>query len=796
MVTAAPFLSDVFRGRGLGTDPIVAVSAPILNASGTPSGIVEGSLDLKRFARFTQGTSARVMARLIIVDRGGRIVYSFGASDLKLLQDVTGTPFGRALAQTTGDEPIAYDDGGSGGVMLAAIARSNTTGWRIVVEQPRSVARGAGRTYLFTILVGIALAALIAIALALRLASRVTRPIDLLSAALRKFDAQAPLSIAEPLSAETPAEIASLVSEFAGMSSRVHEYFNAKQASESRFRAIFDHAAIGIAVHDADGRISDANAAFQNIVGYSLHELQQMRASELSPPEDAEVTRGPVRALQAGQVDVVRLEKRFVHKKGHLITCELTVSRMNTTAEAANAGGIVGMLQDVTAKRRMERDVAWRADHDVLTGLANRARLHERLTGALERMEVPQSVAVLVLDLDEFKRVNDSLGHAAGDRLLCEVARRLLSATRGCDVVARLGGDEFAMVLDGAGSAVYAEVAARRILAALTRPIKLEGAEIVLSTSIGIAYASEDEVADELVRNADTAMYRAKHGGKGRFEVFTRAMHDDVINLLSMESDLRRAEESGELHATYQLIVDLRTGAPVGAECLMRWTRPGHGNVTPQNFIPVAEQTGLIIPLGRWILREACKQGAAWLKAMPPMVGDKPPFTITVNVSGRQLQHPQMVQSVRDALADSGFDARCLVLEITESVVMNNAESAINRLDELKALGVRLAIDDFGTGYSSLSYLQRLPIDILKIDKSFVDGLTDTSRDAALVRTILGLAETLSLRCVAEGIERPEQYEMLRKLGCQFGQGYLLARPLRAAEAGALLCPVARSDAA
>lgn len=787
MANNAPFLSDAFRGRGLGNDAIVAISAPISNNKGKPAGIVEGSLDLRRFAQFAHGALIRAAGRLIIVDSNGRVVYSSGAEQMEVLQEIDSTPLGRALKSSSKTNAIEYEDRPGSGVLVAAVARSKTTGWRVVVAQSHAQAQAEGRAYLLTILVGVALAALISVLLALRMSRRVTMPIEELIAALRLFGTGKQQSPVKPPVSDAPEEVAALVNEFAGMSARVFESTAAKEASESRFRAVFDHAAIGIAVHDLEGFFIETNAAFQKIVGYSQDELRTMRASDLSPKEAAAVTRAPVRALQAGEVDKVLVEKPFVHRDGHIITCELTVSRLDVEVAPGRIGGIVGMLQDVTDRRRMERDMAWRANHDVLTGLANRAQLHERLHEALGVMRVPGSVAVLVLDLDEFKRVNDSYGHAAGDQLLCEVSRRLLSATRGCDVVARLGGDEFAMLLDGVDNPVFADIAAKRILASLTRPIVVDGAELIMSTSIGIAYAGPDDTVDSVVRNADTAMYRAKHGGKGRFDIFTAAMHEEVLNLLSLETDLRQAIESDELRAVYQLIVDLRTGAPVGAECLLRWDRDGHGTVSPQQFIPVAEQTGLIVPIGRWILREACRQGALWQSRITRREGAAPPFSITVNVSGRQLQHASLIDDVRDALADSGFNPRALVLELTESVVMSDAATVIRRLEELRALGVRLAIDDFGTGYSSLSYLQLLPIDILKIDKSFVDRLTHATRDTALVRTILGLADSLSLRCVAEGIENAEQRSVLSSLGCHYGQGYLFARPLDASEAGWLL---------
>jgi diguanylate cyclase (GGDEF)-like protein/PAS domain S-box-containing protein len=654
----------------------------------------------------------------------------------------------------------------------------------VVVAQPRSAARATGLQHLRTILLGIVLASVLTVLLAFRMARRVTNPIVQLSQQLRQFDGEAPRNATIVVPPDAPAEVEALLREFCDMSERVRETTGAQQASEARFRAIFDHAAIGIALHDDEGRILESNAAFQQIVGYSGDELRRMRASQLSSPEEAAITREPVRALKEGKVQRVSVEKHMLHRAGHSVLCALTVSRLHPDALPGGQGGIVGMIEDVTERRTMERELVWRANHDALTGLSNRVHLHERVESVLMRRHAERSVAVLALDLDEFKRVNDSLGHTEGDRLLREVSQRLLSATRGCDTVARLGGDEFAVLLDGVGTPVFADIVAERILHSLKRPIALQGGEVVLSASIGIAYAEPGETVDELLRNADTAMYRAKRAGKAMYDTFTPAMYAEVANMLSMETDLRGAVDANELHAVYQLIVKLDTGEPVGAECLLRWRRHGTQEVSPVSFIPIAEQTGLIIPIGRWVLREACRAGAAWLARAPRSTGDARPFTMTVNLSGRQLHDADLVSDVRAALEDSGFDPRCLVLEITESVVMRNADVGISRLEELRALGVRLAIDDFGTGYSSLSYLQRLPIDVLKIDKSFIDGVDDDARGAALVRTILGLAETMSLRCVAEGIETESQLQALTALGCAYGQGFLFAHPLPTDAAG------------
>lgn len=438
---------------------------------------------------------------------------------------------------------------------------------------------------------------------------------------------------------------------------------------------------------------------------------------------------------------------------------------------------VVWVARDVTARKRLEAQLAFQAFHDPLTGLANRALFRDRVEHALSATaRSVDSVAVIFVDLDDFKTVNDSLGHGEGDRLLGVVATRILNATRGCDTVARLGGDEFAVLLENVRTDADAVVVADRIAASFRSPIPLDGTSVTIAASMGIARAANRENAEELLRNADVAMYTAKSAGKGRYAIFEPAMHRALVDRLGLEADLREAVERKQLRLLYQPIVRLDSGDLIGVEALVRWEHPVRGMLPPSTFIPLAEETGLIVPIGRWVIREACRQGAAWLAQR----NGGEPLTVTINISGRQFQHDGLAADVARALDESGFDPRRLVLEITESVVMRDIDATIARLNELKALGVRIAIDDFGTGYSSLSWLQRFPIDVLKIDKSFVDGVVFEGNDAALARTIIALADMLSLRTVAEGIEEPRQQRRLHELGCQLGQGYLFDRPLPA----------------
>jgi diguanylate cyclase (GGDEF)-like protein/PAS domain S-box-containing protein len=444
-------------------------------------------------------------------------------------------------------------------------------------------------------------------------------------------------------------------------------------------------------------------------------------------------------------------------------------------------GGIIVVSELVTERVALERQLQRLALHDALTGLANRTLFHDRVTHALVRRlhaGCAEEVAVLFLDLDDFKTVNDSLGHAAGDRLLVEAAARLQRATRGFDTVARLGGDEFAVLLEGMATSADAELVAMRVLRAFVAPFVIDGAVVRSGASVGIAHATPHVDTDALLRNADLAMYRAKTGGKARVATYDPAMHAAVLARLSFEADLREAvAEPGArgLTLVYQPVMDLATGRASGVEALLRWRHPERGWVPPSTSIPIAEETGLILRLGRWALGEVCRQIAAWDEARPDAVPG-----VAVNFSSRQLEEPDVVRDVAAALHAAGIAPARLTLEITETALARDPEAARDTLTALKALGVQIAVDDFGTGYSSLSYLQQFPVDVLKIDKRFVDGVATGGLDAALARTIVALGDALALRCVAEGVERAEQRDALTALGCAYAQGYLFARPLSA----------------
>ena len=549
---------------------------------------------------------------------------------------------------------------------------------------------------------------------------------------------------------------------------------------EARFHAVFEHSAVGVALLNEAGAILEANGSMAAIFGSSNMQLIGRKIPDFATAEHREVGERIVRDIADGR-DSATGELRFVRRDGSEVWGSVTISH----AKGARDVRLIAIVEDVTERKTLEARLLQQAFYDGLTGLANRALFRDRAEHAIARSQRDRSeVAVLFLDLDNFKSVNDTLGHGAGDHLLQIVADRLLNATRGCDTVARLGGDEFAVLLENARTEAEASRVAERIALALRTPIELvSGNTVRVSASIGIARADVAETVDELMRNADVAMYAAKSGSRGQHVFFDPSMHTALVDRVMLESDMRRGVDDREFWVAYQPIVDLTTREVTGMEALARWRHPLKGAIPPAAFIPVAEETGLIMPIGRMVLDEACRQCAEWNR----MPGRQRPLTITVNLSGRQLQSPEVAQDVRDALAGSGLEAGHLVLEITETVVMDNNRNTLERLRELKTLGIRLAIDDFGTGYSSLSYLQQFPVDILKIDRSFTSGLTRGPNEDALARTIIALGELLTLRTIAEGVEQEGQHERLRALGCDYGQGYLFSKPIPARAVTAML---------
>ncbi len=527
-----------------------------------------------------------------------------------------------------------------------------------------------------------------------------------------------------------------------------------------------------------DSALIDVNDAFLSLMEYERQEVVGKTSTDLEIWANAAERERVGRLLgETGSVDSV--EARLRTKSGRIVDTILSSTFVEVDGERA----IFSIGFDVTERRVAEETIRRMAYYDPLTQLPNRALLGDRANTALAQARRSGNiVALMFLDLDRFKLVNDTVGHAAGDQLLQIVASELKGLVREVDTVARVGGDEFALVLPEIERVEEALQVADRILEGVRRPQTLLGREFPVSGSIGITFFPEDGAdAETLLANADTAMYRAKEGGRDRYQMYSPSMLANILERLSLENDLRHGLERQEFLVYYQPQVNSRTGAVLGAEALVRWQHPERGLVVPDQFIPLAEETGLIVPLGEWVLREACRQCREWHEA------DLPPICVTVNVSVRQLREPQFVRLVREVLAETGLPARYLRLEVTEGVVMQDVDFAVEVLNELRQSGIEISVDDFGTGHSSLNYLKRLPIDELKIDRSFIRDVGSDSDDASIVSAIIALAHGLKVRAIAEGVETEEQLAFLEERHCYDVQGYLFGKPMAAGTFGDML---------
>ncbi len=542
---------------------------------------------------------------------------------------------------------------------------------------------------------------------------------------------------------------------------------------EARFASLIRHASDVIMIVDDNGCIQYASPAVERTFALQQDDLIGRKLSEIWIEADrerlatflAEVTATHGIAVGPVELSVGTTAKRFI--------LECVGSNLLTDPAVK---GLALNLRDVTERKTLEDQLRQLAFHDPLTLLANRSLFRNRVDHALAvARRTGQQVAVLMIDLDNFKNVNDSMGHDAGDRLLQTAAQRLVKCTRADDTVARLGGDEFAVLLEGIAKPEHAENIAEVVTRAFGAPLQIDGSDLNVTTSIGVALAQPGDDTEHVLRNADIAMYGAKSAGKGRHVVFHSSMQQLLRERLRLEDDIGQALLQEEFFLEFQPIVDLQTTELLGVEALVRWQHPEQGRLMPGQFIPTAEETGQVIELGQWVLLDACRRLQQWRSSIAAGNG----LRLAVNISGRHLQQGDLVADVRHALELSGLEPECLLIELTESTIMQNTEGNLTRLKELKALGVRLAIDDFGTGYSSLSYLHRFPIDILKIDRSFVSRLTESSEGPKLARAVVMLGETLGLETVAEGVELEDQVTHLLQLGCVAAQGYLFSYPVR-----------------
>jgi diguanylate cyclase (GGDEF)-like protein/PAS domain S-box-containing protein len=555
---------------------------------------------------------------------------------------------------------------------------------------------------------------------------------------------------------------------------------------ERRFRSLVQHASDIIMIVSAEGSIRYVSPSVQRVLGHQAQALEGSTFADLLHPEDQEwaipFLAGP--AQSCTQLPPVAWRLRRVD--GSWLHGETVGSNLLDDPAVA---GLVLATRDVSERKTLEERLAHHAFHDGLTGLANRQQFQERVQAALlDPRRRASGLAVLFLDLDDFKTVNDSLGHSAGDELLIHVAQRLKSCLRAHDLPARIGGDEFAVLLDGVGSQQEVEAVADRIVAVLDEPHTVQGSEVLARASIGIAVPeADDHDVDALLRNADTSMYTVKRTGKASYTFFERTMHERVMQQLHLDAELRHAVDRNEFLVQYQPIMHLATQAILGAEALLRWQHPTRGLLGPGAFIDRVEENGLIVPIGRWVLEQACRQLRRWDDGHE-QIG------MSINISARQLQDETFLTDVRRAADAAGIDPRRLTLEITETALMQDTEATIDLLGQLKLLGVQLALDDFGTGYSSLSYLRRFPVDVVKIDRSFVEDVGEGPEESALPDAIIALCQAFRIDTVAEGIELRRQLDHLQAVGCHFGQGFYFSRPLDAEAFERLLPKRSRSS--
>jgi diguanylate cyclase (GGDEF)-like protein/PAS domain S-box-containing protein len=550
------------------------------------------------------------------------------------------------------------------------------------------------------------------------------------------------------------------------------------QANQQRFQALVQHSSDVVTILDRAGVVQYQSPSAHRVFGFSSDVVGRPFAELVEVKSRTALERALRRAAhQPFQTLTSDLVLR--HAAGHACEAETTMTNL---LDEPSVQGFVLNTRDVSERKALENQLVHDAFHDSLTGLANRALFEKQVKAALHSPEARRRVAVLFMDLDGFKEVNDSLGHGYGDQLLVHVADRLLACVRPGTLVARLGGDEFAVLMQDARDIADAVVLAQRIGERLQQIFLVNGCEIHITASVGIADAITASDAETLLRNVDLAMYRAKSAREGGHAIFDPEMHEGLVQRLELEADLRRAVHNHEFSLNYQPLFDIASGRVTGAEALLRWRHPIRGFVSPADFVPLAEAGGLIHEIGKWVLQEACRQAAEWRRTL-----HGGPFTVSVNLSGRQLGRDSIIDDVAAALESAGLDPAGLVLEMTESILLDNTDDVLARLRQLKSAGLQLAIDDFGTGYSSLSYLHRFPVDILKIDRSFVERLGGQDSEEKLVATILSLGTGLGLNTVAEGVENHGQLLALRRLGCHVAQGYHLGRPMPAEALSALL---------
>jgi diguanylate cyclase (GGDEF)-like protein/PAS domain S-box-containing protein len=764
----SPEVRDTIRSEtslAMNKSVLVAQSAQgdlLLTAGGVPGPEPRGRIAVGLQAS-TVAARLSPTGGVALYEPTGRLVGASGVESALTAEQVVGTELART--EIDGQEALVGSLSGRGRTLLRLAVFTDS---RTILDEVRATA-------LALLLVG-SFATLGVLVLGWYLARTITRRLERVADAARRIT-KGDLS---PRAAVTGSdEIGLLAMTFNTMTEELQTRSRTLAERERHFRSIVQNSTDVIMIVNRFGKFTYQSPSIETIFGHAPDAHYGGHLSMIVHSEDLGRLSSMIGELADEPSGHRSVDARLRHANGTWRSTEIVLT--NLLDEPAVAG-IVLNTRDVTDRLHLEHQLRHQAYHDALTGLANRVLFSARVREVLAERD-HRRLAVLFLDLDDFKTVNDSLGHAAGDALLQAVARRLESCLSPNDIVARLGGDEFALLLQEGATALDPFVVAKRILEALEAPVVIDGREIVVAASIGVADdPAHTLTVDEILQHADLALAEAKRKGRNRFEPYHPEMGQQADARLELGVQLRRAIDREELAVHYQPIFELATGHLTGFEALSRWTIPGVGPVSPEIFIPLAEETGLIHILGRRVLLEACARLRRWQLA----TGDEE-LSMSVNLSVRQLQEPDLVDHVMAALAATGIAPRTLTLEITESVLMHDADVAASQMEALRNLGVRLAIDDFGTGYSSLSYIERFPVDVLKIDKSFIVGVEDGSRRSALLRAIAGLGSAIGLKTVVEGIETGDQLEMLRAFGFDRAQGYYLGRPGPREEIEALL---------
>jgi diguanylate cyclase (GGDEF)-like protein/PAS domain S-box-containing protein len=765
--TQAPAQSGPGTSRLTGR-PTAPYAVPIKSDAGELQAVLVAGIDLGPFAD-TLGRQEDIT----LVDLDSGLVVS-APDPWQILQPLPLDPGVLRRLEADGRGTLEVSPTADQPARLVAFALVPDLRWGVLVQQPTSQAFAAVDGMVQQNVVLVSLALVLAASLGTFWAWRLTRPLRILRATA---DAMAAGNLNRRTGLTQRDEIGDLSRAFDRMADRLGTTIAELEAAvalaeerEGRIRAVVNRVADGILVVDPNGRIASCNPAAERMFSYSsgllgLDASQLLHGELLRPRQDR-------RPASGAWVTVGR------RQDGREFAVELAQS----TVRVDGAEHSILVVRDTTERRRFEEQLRYQAFHDGLTGLPNRLLFRDRLNGALSRSERQRrSVAVLFLDLDDFKLVNDSLGHAAGDVLLVEVARRLQACARASDTVARLGGDEFALLLEEQAAPLEAEVLATRIARALREPFTIQGHDVFTTVSVGVAMSRPElHEPERLLREADLALYQAKAQGKSCWAVFDHALEARAVRRLALESDLRRALQREEFRLFFQPSVSLGDGRILGVEALVRWQHPERGLVEPASFLPAAEEAGLIVPIGRWVLAEACRRVREWQTSH---LGSEPEafvqgLGLAINVSAQEFRSPDLIENVRRALQDSGLEPSLLTLEISEQCLMRDLEAAADRLRDLKGLGVRLAIDDFGTGYGSLAHVRSLPVDVLKIDGSFVRALSADPQNAAIARGVIGLAQALAITVTAEGVETPHQRTLLRDLGCDEAQGFLFGAPM------------------